>query len=151
MTKTIRGVSAQLIRETAEAIERRDGLCHPAAFVAEVENDPELRPLFEWDDATAAQLRRIEEARRVLRTVQIEVKGQEKPVPAFVHVHRVTKEGVADGYASVKALRPGDRAGVLADALKQMNGLRERYEQLSELAPIWEAIDRVQEAASDRV
>jgi hypothetical protein len=150
--QTINGISAALIQRTVEKLEREHGVCHPAMLVkaARPKRSP-LHDLFTWDDADAAERWRIEQARRVIRTIRVIHGNQPEVAPAFVHVTRVTDEGVQDGYMStVRALAGDTRDGVLRDALAQLNGLRRRYQQLSELQTVWDAIedvDREREAA----
>lgn len=144
--QVISGVPAALIAETVEQIEREQGVCHPAALVeAARPADSPLHPLFEWDDSEAARRYRVEQARRVIRTLRVTVLDKRASGPAFVHVRRVTPEGVQDGYVTTaRALLGPDRPGVLKDALSQLNGLRRRYEALEELADVWNALDRVE-------
>lgn len=144
---TINGVDVETIRKVVEGIERRDGLCHPSAFVAA--SRPKKAPTHgafqseDWDDRVAGPKWRTHVARNIIRQVRIEVPEQPAAeMPAFVHVRRVTDEGVEDGYMStVRALRSDYREAVLDDALKQLDGLRRRYEHLSELSPVWAALD----------
>lgn len=145
----INGVAASLIEREVEKIERKHGVCHPAMLVkaAAKETSP-LHGLFEWDDSEAARQWRVHQARRVINTLRVVVDDQITQRPAFVHVRRITPEGVADGYmATHRALAGDTREQVLKDALGVLEGARRRYESLGELAPVWEALDEIREAA----
>jgi hypothetical protein len=141
--RRINGVDVSVIKSAVEDIERRDGLCHPAALVAaaKAKRSP-LHPLFTWDDSEAAGNWRTHEARRVINRIEVIRTDTETPMPAFVHVRRVTEDGVQDGYMStVKALASDHRDAVISDVAKQLAGLRARYKHLTEFQDVWEAVD----------
>lgn len=144
--KKIGGVEIEVIVDTIESVIERDGVCHPSQLVEA--SRPEESPthgLFEWDDAKAAEAHRVEQARRVIRLIPESVAKAETAAPRYVHVQAVTDEGkIVDGYTqTVRALRGESKQAVLMDALRQLKGLQARYENLSDLAPIWEAIEQV--------
>jgi hypothetical protein len=142
-------VAADLVGEVIEKVEAAEGVCHPSRLVDEArdENSP-IHDLFEWRDDVAAEKYRVDQARRVLRSLRIVTENVEVRAPAYVHVRRMTSEGVSDGYMNTLTAMADDvtRAGVIEDALRQLNGLRHRYELLAELKPVWEALDAVQDA-----
>lgn len=145
--KKIGGVEIDVIVDTIESVIERDGICHPSQLVeASRSEDSPTHTLFEWDDAKAAEAHRVEQARRVIRLIPDLKSTSENAPPKYVHVQRVTDDGqILDGYTqTVRALRGGTRQAVLMDALRQLKGLQARYEGLSDLAPVWEAIERVE-------
>jgi hypothetical protein len=143
----INGVPVSRIITVVERIERKHGQCHPALLVhaAKSPRSP-IHGLFEWDDTEAARQWRVHQARRVLNTITIVVEGVEAPVPAYLHITKITDEGVAHGYMSAaRALVGENREGVLRDALAGLQGWRRRYGQLNELAAVWAALDEVED------
>lgn len=148
--RRIRGIDVEVIRATVERIEQRDGLCHPAALVeaAKPKRSP-VHDLFTWDDTQAAANWRTHEARRTINQIRIVPAEDEAPIPAFVHVTRLTESGVENGYMStVRALSSEHRDAVIADVAKQLAGLRDRYKHLSEFQPVWDAVDGALETAA---
>lgn len=145
---TINGVPVVAFEQAIRRIVRRhDGVCAPAALVAAARNDESIRPAFEWDDTKAAADWRIHQARRILNTIRVVVEGQDAPVPAYVHVTRLTSKGVVNGYMETRrALAGPTREGVLRDALSLLQGARRRYGQLDELSEVWAALDALDEA-----
>lgn len=139
-------VPADLVGEIVEKIEAAEGVCHPARLVEEARGEESpIHDLFEWRDDVAAERYRVDQARRVLRSLRVVTEHVEVKSPAFVHVRHVTDEGVTDGYMSTLTAMANEvtKAGVLGDALRQLNGLRHRYELLAELKPVWQALDAV--------
>lgn len=146
--KRINGVEIDVIVDTIEPVIGRDGVCHPAQLVdlSRPEDSP-THPLFEWDDLIAAEAHRVEQARRIIRMIpKPTIEGEASSVPRYVHIRTVTDDGVIrDGYApTIKVMRGESREAVLRDALGLLKGLQARYENLSDLAPIWRAVEEVE-------
>jgi hypothetical protein len=151
--KSIQGVPTETIAKAVMRLERKHGECSPRMLVdaARPERSP-LHSLFEWDDTEAADRWRAHQARQVINSIRVVVDGQAEPIPAFVHVRRVTPDGTREGYMSTaRALAGPTREGVVRDALAQLNGLRRRYQQLSELALLWAALDELQVDGETRI
>ena len=148
--ETLTGVDVTVIAKAVQRNERKHGQCHPAQLVetARSERSP-LHPLFTWDDTVAAGQWRTHQARLVINRIRVVVDEEAKKVaPMFVHVSTVTDEGVANGYMTAqKALASPARDQVLRDAVSQLAGLRRRYESLTELAPVWQALDELEQIA----
>lgn len=133
-------VSAQVVGETMERLETEYGIVHPRLLVEAAQSiSSPLHELFEWDDPTAASAYRVDQARGVLQAIRVVFTPGEEPTPAFVHVR--TLEG-GPGYTSIVRAMSDEvmRAQVLAEALTQLEALRKRFETLSELQPVWEAV-----------
>jgi len=107
--------------------------------VARPKNSP-IHDMFEWDDTTAAERYRVEQARHVLRSVQVRVTGgTKKPV--------VTKAFpfVDDNYIPVEQVYEdkGLRNELLREALREGESWMARYEHLAELASVFQALRRL--------
>lgn len=139
-------VDPNIVGREISKIERRHGECHPAMLVeaARAESSP-IHKLFVWDDEKAAEAYRVYQARRVINQIRVMHVKTEAVGPAFVHVSRSDGTTRRDGYmATDTALAdPALRAGVLRDALRHLEGVRHRYSSLTELAPVWKAVDEV--------
>ena len=123
---------------------RHGGVCQPGALVdaAKSVKHP-CHIMFEWDDTAAGAAWRVEQARRIIRSVRIERAPDERTAPAYVHVRQATN-GMG-GYMSTPAVlaAPDLRRQVLADAVAQLRGLQARFDTLAELGPVWAALDAV--------
>jgi hypothetical protein len=99
----VAGVEAQVVGAELERIESEHGVIDPHVVLNE--SRPEDAPLhgaFEWDDGLAAEKYRLDQARRVIRSVEID-RGEHHPRDlAFVNVP------IIKGYVSsgVIATRP---------------------------------------------
>lgn len=134
-------VDPQVVGDTIAEIEQREGSCHPGSLVREA--TPETHPcheLFEWDNDKAGHKYRVDQARRVIRSIRI-MRFPVAQTPAFISV-RLPEEG-ATSYVSAERVvnNRSYREFALNDALKQLVGLRNRYSYLHELQSIWRSID----------
>jgi len=80
---------AKVILDELEAIRvRQNGHLTPQGVVDHARMGGPLNPLFEWNDAIAADKYRLHTARRLIRAVYIEINGGSSvdAVPVFIHV-----------------------------------------------------------------
>jgi hypothetical protein len=140
-------VPAQVVGERLAALDATGELT-PSAVVADARpaRSP-LHPAFEWDDRRAGPLYREDQARRLIRSVAVlvPVAGQGQPARqiAFVSVGQPVPGG-ALYTTTTRALSAAEsRARVLEEALAQLRGWQERYQHLTELAEVFQAIEEV--------
>lgn len=141
-------VPAELVAAKVIELRERYGVCPPSMFVeAASPDDSPLHDLFEWDDTIAGPKWRLQQAREIIRSVKVILHEQEKAAPMFVHVRLSTPEGTSDGYVeTARAMSDAKmRQSVLADARRQLKGIRARYALFSELASVFAAIDKLDE------
>lgn len=144
-------VPAQEAGEELVRIEKAHGALKPSTIVeASKPEDAVLHPCFTWDDEEAARLHRESEARRIVRSVRV-VKiesstGRKEVSPSYISVTQ--PDGQGRSYISTaRVLSDTDmRAQALCDALAQLDGIRKRYQNLAELAGVFEAMDEVANA-----
>ena len=106
-----------------------------------------LHPAFEWDDKRAATAHRKAQARALIRSIVMVQEGDEDalPVRLFVNVNDADEqfyETVAAAYAD-----DATRARVLAQAPRDLDAWQRRYDELAELAEVFEAAARVKASA----
>ena len=94
-------LTAQVVGETLADIENRHGVIDPHTVVDESRpDDAPLHPVFEWRDEIAAERWRVEQARRVVRSVEIVAEDRNQPTQiAYVNIQ---SQG---GYVSAAAVR----------------------------------------------
>jgi len=93
-------------------------------------------------------LNRLHQARQIIGSIQIKVdapRAPEKVTRAFVNVRMPDRHPV---YTAVSAALadPAMRGVILERALSELEAWRRRYETLSELALVFEAIEKVRAA-----
>lgn len=103
-----------------------------------------LHKAFDWDDKTAAEAHRLEQAGNLIRDLIVVIRHDKKDEPrelrAFVSVEREGRRG----YTSLDhAMGDADlRRQVVEQALHELEVWRRQYKEYSELADIFSAIDR---------
>jgi hypothetical protein len=142
-------VPAEVAGEVLEQIREQNGGITPAAVVDEA-SDPDhpLHDTFCWDDSEAACKYRLAQARQLINSVRVVVRGS-SPTPAFINV-TIQQNVEADlsasrGYLpSAEVMASVDyRDQALEEALRALRGWEMRYRHLEELAGIMAAIDKV--------
>ncbi len=102
-----------------------------------------FRDWFTWDDSLAAKQYRLEQARSLMRSIQVRiiVTPQEAPVTLRVMhcVHR--EEGKKYDFINAIAQVPDELDEILQRALHELIGWRTRYAALQKLSPIFKPID----------
>lgn len=138
-------VSAQIVGETLEHIEKKRGEVTPRAVVEEAKPiESPLHTFFEWDDSKAADGFRDEQARRLVACVVVKAyDGDEtrNPTRAFVSVN--ASEGRS--YVGIVTAMSDEqmRAQVLAKAQSEIVEWRQRYAALNEFSKIFTVIDKL--------
>lgn len=136
--------------EALKEIAKRDGgLLRPQAVVdaARPEDSP-LHGAFCWDDTEAARLYRLDQAQRLIRRFTIEVEwendGGTVEVPMFINVSSDRSGGKDENpyRLTEEVMKCKDLLAVAEkDALEQLRGIRNRYQNIKRLGDIWAAID----------
>jgi hypothetical protein len=130
-----------------EGVKERDGTVTPEGLVlsAEDETNP-LHKAFTWDDSIAATKYRLEQARLVMRS--IEVVYTEAP-EVKSRLYRVTSAPATETkparkvYKTVKEILadPIARDELLSQAIRDALAFRKAYSELSELAKVFKVMD----------
>ena len=107
------------------------------------ENRPEDAPLhkeFEWRDDVAGELWREHQARNIINSVIVVGDEQQEPVRAFFNI-----EVSEPTYHSIETIMQSTdrRAALLKSALRELETFRTKYETLSELSRVFDAIREV--------
>jgi hypothetical protein len=109
--------------------------------VAKPKSSP-IHKYFEWDDKRAAHLYRLKQARQIIQALIIEIDG--KDARQFVNVYIETDE--KRSYLDIHKARESQSiwSQVLERAMQEAASYKRRYENLKELGPIIEAINKVE-------
>lgn len=150
---------AQIVGERLEAIRARAGNLTPELVLRDARNIRSvLHEHFEWDDTVAAERYRLDQAGHLIRSVQVEYmeaeQAQERQISLVASSEpsaRVTRAFVAvvrdggRGYESTERAMadPELRRQVLERAHGELNAIARKYKEVSELADVFAALDRV--------
>ncbi len=149
------GLDPQLAGSTLEDIIRRHGSLTPEVVVDE--SRPQNAPLhsyFDWDDQAAAESWRREQAKYLIRHIIVETSDSPQPtcVRAFVSIRGEEESGAQPVLSrpvyvrTVDALaNPDLRRQVLKCALNDLAAWQRRYQDLEELARIFDSASLVRQ------
>lgn len=105
--------------------------------------DSPLHPAFDWDDASAAEKYRVEQAKYLIRSIEVIVeRPDEEPTPirAFVSVERDNDRSYT---TTAHALADEElRRQVLQQAWCELEAWRRRHAELIEFAKVFAEVDQ---------
>ena len=133
-------VDAQTAGDELERIYNERGELNPADIVEESRSeDAPLHPCFEWDDRTAAKKYRESQASLIIRSIVTVADGRDEPqeVRAYVHVENTYRP------VSVVVESRDYMEELLKTALLELAAFQRKYNALSSLRPVFEAIEKV--------
>ena len=109
-----------------------------------------LHRFFEWDDSTAAHEHRCEQARLLIRSIEV-IRSDEPDKPTRQYeVARAKFEPRRNVYRSIDDIMadPEMRADLLQRALGELLSMRRKYVRLQELSIVFREVDVVLETLS---
>lgn len=153
-------VDAETVGKTFEQIEAETGSVTKEKLldVSRAEDSP-THNLFEWNDAIAGEKYRLHQAAQAINHLRIEIvkeKVEEKSVNATItseppktfrayvspDYYRGKREGSNFVSTETALAEPNHRQAIIRNALTEFENTKEKYSFLSELAALYEAIDR---------
>ena len=138
----VRGLDAEEVLEYFKRLETQTGEVNPRQVLTEAE-DPKhfLHRYFDWNDTTAAEKHRLQQAAHLIRSVQVEVVRQQEtrePIRAIVSIRR---DGNRLYQTAERAWsEPHGRAQIVQQALNELQRWQAKYAHLHELRQIFESI-----------
>lgn len=120
------------------------GLLQVEPVVAWAKQNPDsaLHASLEWDDSKAGHEWRLHQVRRLIAVHIVNVEGVREMVS--LTIDRSKPGGGYRGLGAVLSV-PNLRSVLLQDALDELEGVRLKYESVSELAQVWEEVERVRQ------
>lgn len=144
-------VPAQIVGEKLEEIERKYGTITKEYFLEESRSEESsTHNLFEWNDSIAAEKYRLTQAGTVIRMIAIKVDDKRldepKTVRAFVNIER--DDVTAGRFVNILSGMNNEeqRRVILKNALADLLQIKRKYENLTELAGVFSAIELLKEA-----
>jgi hypothetical protein len=111
-----------------------DGVALPEVVVQEARNPKHpLHQEFDWNDSSAAHKHRLDTARHLIASVEVELHIEDVVVSAISYVHDVRQGRRGQGYCSVDALakRREDAAQTMAIELERIEALIKRARSIA--------------------
>ena len=129
------GLSPQVIGEALADIEDRHGVIDPNTVVDESRpDDAPLHPVFEWCDEIAAEKWRVEQARRVVRSVEVVIdkRHSSTKVAQIAYVNIPSQKGyISHGRVSLSVELYREAEALFLDRLASAQQQLERIRALS--------------------
>lgn len=144
--KTIAGIKADANEagKQFEELEKTVGVNPQTVLDANRAEDAPLHNEFEWDNNTAAENYRLQQAGQLIRMLCIKPTIESKdstPIRAFIRTE--------ENYESLNVvLNAQDKRKYMLDAaLKELRAFQAKYKALKELKPIFDICDKIMETA----
>jgi len=139
------------------SLENERGELTPHAVLDDA-RDPSspLHSQFDWDDTRAAEKYRVEQARRLIRTVRLVITERNTQVRSVAYVRDPDKEYADAGYVSTAALRTDEqraRAALVKELERAAAALARAYDVAyavgltNEIEALRRQIDQIREVA----
>lgn len=147
----IRERNMDAARQALADISEKHGHITPAIVVKEAtkESNP-LHNYFKWNDKEAGYRYRLDQARFLIRTVKLDiVRRDEKKREISFETSRayVSPLSIRGEKSYVKLTDAMDdttmREEMLERAKRELKALKKRYQQLDELAKVWDAVEMI--------
>lgn len=145
-------VPAQIVGETLERLEQRDGEVTKESFLEE--SRPETAPthkLFEWNDTVAAEKYRLHQSGMAIKAVAVKVETADSKEPtvirAFVNIQpdRITKGKFINIFAGMN--NEETRKTILANAMAELRQFERKYSLYEEFSKVCAAINELKEVS----
>lgn len=143
-------INANVVGKEVERLEQEQGEVTAKGLVdAARPKDSALHKLFEWDNTKAAEMYRKQQAVQVLCALAVVREDMKEPttVRAYMNVadeaDNPTRRTGTFINTDAAFTDPEKRAMILRVAVRDLKEIRQRYDALTELAEVFEAIDRL--------
>jgi hypothetical protein len=155
MKATTNDIGRERLRAELHAIvTSNNGVLNPR-MVLDRARDPDnpLHGYFEWDDAEASEAYRLAQVGALIRHVRFTVVRAD-PITRTINVtttrgyqSRPSMRQRSGGYESIDDILrdAAKRADLLGQVVRELSAYRRRYAELSELDPVWLAVDEARE------
>lgn len=140
-------VSADVAGRVMEDLENGPGLTAKNLVDVSRPEDAPLHSVFEWNDSTAAELYRENQARRLIASIEIVREDvpevEEKPV--MIRAFHALRTEETEGYEHIQHIMSDEekRNRLLELAKRDMNIFKEKYKELKELSKVFESMDEI--------
>lgn len=131
----------QAAGEMCEELERTGGLTAKRLVDANRPADAPLHKCFEWNNKKAADLYREEQARRIIRAIEIVPEETQEPVRMFFNIEYKEPE-----YKRLDVILQSsdDTEKLFQRCLSELIAVRKKYARVQKAAAVFSAIDQLQ-------
>lgn len=132
-------VKKEIIKEELKRILDRDGVLKPKIVVDEARDESSvLHEMFDWDDSSAAEKYRLNQAMHIITSVTVTYKDKEVDVYYNVQLETVEQSGY---YTGEQIMSDKDKyQEVLRMAIVELKYFEKKYEMIKELKKVFKEI-----------
>ena len=136
----ISGADAQTIGEVCAGLEAEHRLTAKDLVEESRPEDARLHKCFDWNDTTAAEKYREQQARGIIGSVVVKLEPAPEPVRAFFNI-----EHESPRYRAIQTILSDqdDTERLYRTALRELQSFRRKYSNLSQLTPLFDLIDEL--------
>jgi hypothetical protein len=134
----------KIVEELEKIRQKNDGYLRPEDVIKEAQNIKNiLHSHFEWDNKKAGQEYRLWQARQLISVCVVTIGNKTEPIRAYVSL--TTDRHNGNGYRAMTEILTNTklRSQMLAEALKELQIFKNKYNRLQELAPVFKAIKKI--------
>lgn len=132
------------IREALEAIRKSGGLTPSRVVRVAKKPDSILHDLFEWDDSKAGHQYRLEQARRLVRTLVFKPERSTKFLRSYIHVP--SPDGEGEYIPTVAIVAHPDKLTLVRDAaLRALTSAQDNVDELDEAVRLFSPKERTED------
>jgi len=147
----LRGDPQTVGDELSRIKERNGGQFKPADVVKMAKAKRSvLHQYFDWDDSTASEKYRLEQAKYLIRCVHVLVVTEDQEEPRTVRAFVSIEQDESRSYMDTQTVLSNSelREQMLESAHKELVSFRQKYKDLKELESIFDAMDNIFEFAT---
>ena len=140
------GVKAQIAGEAVESIIDQHGGVTPEILLQEATKKRSvLHSCFEWDDTVAAQNYRLDQARYILRQIEVVIEREDKEPLRIRAFHCVEDEEQCRRYITITQARSESEMWdqVVSRAMKEIKQWQDTYRGIKEFEVVFAAIAKL--------
>lgn len=148
LSKSVAQRKMDLWRDELESIRRqhKGGMLVPERVVQWAKSHPSsaIHQVFLWDIEEAAQEHWLYQARALIRSITVVLKEVSEPVRMYVSLHE-DQETPSGGYRTMVSVLSDEekQARFLAEALAELQRVKDKYSVLKVLAPLFIKLDHI--------
>lgn len=126
----------ELAAKVCKELERKGSFSAEELVNASADENAPLHDMFEWNDTVAARMYRIEQAKKIIRSIVVVTEDRPIAYRQFSSVSSKTYMSTRTALSSEQT-----RAILLGAAKAEMERFKMKYKTLTELAEVFDAID----------
>lgn len=147
-----KGVDPQVAAKVFQRVANKGDLTPEAVLSEASKKRNPLHKFFEWDDSVAGRKFRLEQARYLIRSLEITVESAGRPevsvtVRKYVSLGRGVEDGKESKFHNINVVMSETdlRDQLIRKLWNEMLAAKQKYSHIIEFKPIWDAIGEVQD------